>query len=438
MPLTLAPFATFTVFAIIQSVRGGETLLAERVFTSLSLISLMTEPLLNFIQALPQLYQSLSSFDRIEEYCEQAPFDAPIERSLTEVDIELFSTHALARDSVLEFHGASFSWSRESNPVLHDLNLSFKKGNITAIIGSVGSGKSTLLESAIGETICKSGSVTSFQSMVAYCPQTPWIINDTIRQNITGAATFDPKWYNFVVWACALEDDFQNIPGGDMSKAGSSGITLSGGQKQRIVRIKLLHIEKTCKNDVLLTDTQSLARAVYSRAATLVLDDVFSGLDNKSVAAISHRLLAADGHFRKSGRTVVLVTHNHRLLPFVDEIVLLDGGKITLTGTYDQFRSTLPEEKHDQVHGNCSDDENPVIEKSAATIIISNIIGATEADSTDANNTRRQGKWSVYVYYFESSGRILIAFLVASISISSFVDKFSSMLTISLELFTIH
>lgn len=165
---------------------------------------------------------------------------------------------------------------------------------------------------------------------------------------------------------------------------------------------------------------------------------MFSGLDNKSVAAISYRLLAADGHFRKSGRTVVLVTHNHRLLPFVDEIVLLDGGKITRTGTYDQFRSTLPQEKQDQVHESCSDDENPDIEKSGATTIISNIIGATEADTTDANNSRRQGKWSVYLYYFESSGRILIAILVASIAIFSIVDRYSSKLTISLELFINH
>ncbi|KAJ5675249.1 uncharacterized protein N7477_005183 [Penicillium maclennaniae] len=402
--VTLAPYATFTIFAIVKSVHGGDTLLPTRVFTSLSLISLMTEPLLNFIQALPQLYQSLSCFDRIEEYCVQAPFGAPTGRSLTEANIELSSTHALPLDSVLEFQGASFSWSQGSNPVLQDLNLSIKKGNITAIIGSVGSGKSTLLESAIGETICKNGSMTSFQSMVAYCPQTPWIINDTIRQNITGATTFDPKWYNFVVWACALENDFQNIPGGDMSKAGSSGITLSGGQKQRI----------------------SLARAVYSRAATLVLDDVFSGLDNKSVAAISNRLFAADGHFKASGRTVVLVTHNHRLLPFADKIVLLEGGKIILTGTYDQVRSTWPEDSHDQVHESGSDDGNTIIEKTgAATTILSNI-GATEADNTDADNSRRKGNWSVYTYYFESSGRVLIAILAASIAIVSFVDKFST------------
>lgn len=239
MPMTLAPFATFAIFAIIQSIRGGETLLADRMFTSLSLISLMTGPLLTFIQALPALYQSLSCFDRIEQYCTKAPLDSPAERSSIEEDIELSSTPASSPHSVLEFHNASFSWSQEASPILYDLNLLIKKSNITAIIGPVGSGKSTLLESAIGETFRKDGSMSPFQSTVAYCPQTPWIINDTIRQNITGAATFDPKWYNFVTWACALENDFENIPGGDMSRAGSSGITLSGGQKQRIVSDRL-------------------------------------------------------------------------------------------------------------------------------------------------------------------------------------------------------
>lgn len=417
--MTFAPLATFAIYAIIQSTYGGDTLLASRVFTSLSLISLMTEPLQTFIQALPQLYQSLSSFDRIEEYCVQAPFDAPAERSLTEVDIELSSTPALPLDSVLEFQDASFSWSQETAPVLHDISISMKRGKITAIIGPVGSGKSTLLESAIGETIRKSGSVSPFQSTVAYCPQTPWIINDTIRQNITGAATFDPKWYNFVIWACALENDFQNIPGGDMSKAGSSGITLSGGQKQRIVR----EVDLSCFwARALLTKSQSLARAVYSRAATLVLDDVFSGLDNRSIAAISSRLLAADGHFKEFGSTVIFVTHNNRLLHFADEVVFLESGRISRTGTYNEIRSILPEEKHNNVDEGSSD----VIEKTGTATLISKIISVTEQDSIDANDTRRKGKWSVYAYYFESSGRILISFFAATIVVASFVDKFSS------------
>jgi ABC-type bacteriocin/lantibiotic exporter with double-glycine peptidase domain len=137
---------------------------------------------------------------------------------------------------VLELHDASFSWSDDSEPVLRDFNISLRKGIITAIIGSVGSGKSTFLESIMGETVLQKGSISPFNSTVAYCPQTPWIMNDTIRTNITGPESYDEKWYNFVIWACSLETDLQSIPGGDLSIAGTSGITLSGGQKQRIVR----------------------------------------------------------------------------------------------------------------------------------------------------------------------------------------------------------
>ena len=243
IPLTLAPFATFSIFTIISAAKGSESLLSTRVFTSLSLISLMTAPLLIFVQLLPSLYQSIACFDRIEMYCTKVPFDFADENVWTD-SIELSDTLSnlppTSQDSVVEFHKASFSWSQEGSPVLHHLEFAVKRKMITAVIGPVGSGKSTLLESALGETVLTEGSISQFQSTVAYCPQTAWIVNDTIRQNITGPSSFDPKWYKFVIWACALENDLEDIPGGDLSKAGSSGVTLSGGQKQRIVCDELL------------------------------------------------------------------------------------------------------------------------------------------------------------------------------------------------------
>jgi ABC-type transport system involved in cytochrome bd biosynthesis fused ATPase/permease subunit len=219
MPVTFAPFATFAIYAIIQVVKGGQSLLANRMFTSLSLISLMTDPLLIFIQTLPSLWESVSCFSRIEQYCTKAPMEISPDAANTSDEMEL-SAHpssGTSSTSVIEFHNASFSWTQ------------------TAVIGSVGSGKTTLLESSLGETTLRDGSMSPFSTSVAYCPQTPWIMNDTIRQNIVGPANYDPKWYSFVIWACVLETDFENIAGGDLSKAGSSGITLSGGQKQRIV-----------------------------------------------------------------------------------------------------------------------------------------------------------------------------------------------------------
>lgn len=239
MPVTFAPFATFAIYAIIQSVRGGQSLLANRMFTSLSLISLMTDPLLIFIQTLPSLWESMSCFSRIEQYCTKAPMETSVDTAPTDDGLELSSqpSSGVSPTSVVEFQNAGFSWTSTGPQFLHGINFAVEKGQITAIIGPVGSGKSTLLESSLGETTLREGSLSPFSTSVAYCPQTPWIMNDTIRQNIIGPAQYDPKWYNFVVWACALETDFENIANGDMSKAGSSGITLSGGQKQRIVSI---------------------------------------------------------------------------------------------------------------------------------------------------------------------------------------------------------
>lgn len=185
---------------------------------------------------------------------------------------------------------------------------------------------------------------------------------------------------------------------------------------------------------VWLTNCQSLARAVYSRAATLVLDDVFSGLDNRSVTTISSRLFAADGHFKQSGRTVILVTHNYRLLPFADEVVLLDSGRITRTGTYDQIRSILPEEKTNEVNEDSFKDDSAVIGKATPINTISKIASSTEEDSTAANATRRQGKWSVYGYYVENSGRTIIALLLLTVLIAAFTDKFASTNILSLRL----
>ena len=102
----------------------------------------------------------------------------------------------------------------------------------------VGSGKSTLIQALLGETITHKGfmSVVSPNSM-AFCAQTPWLINKSIQQNILGTSPFDGAWYGEVVRACALVEDLSGYPSGDRTLVGSKGMTLSGGQKQRIVGV---------------------------------------------------------------------------------------------------------------------------------------------------------------------------------------------------------
>jgi ATP-binding cassette subfamily C (CFTR/MRP) protein 1 len=193
---------------------------------------------------MPHLLQVLACFERIEEYCLSKPVTPPGPPASSEslVDcpnkaIEMRNDPGakLSGQTVVSFDQADISWSEEPEIVLRDLNLTITKG-IAMIIGPVGSGKSALIESILGQASLKGGLTTGPLSKVGYCSQTPWIMSDTIQQNITGGSAFDQKWYDFTILACGLEEDIQNIPGGDMYRAGSKSVSLSGGQKQRVVR----------------------------------------------------------------------------------------------------------------------------------------------------------------------------------------------------------
>lgn len=105
------------------------------------------------------------------------------------------------------------------------------------LIGPVGCGKSTLLQAILGETTYTTGTILVNASQIAYCSQTPWLVNDTIRQNVLGASTFCADRYKQTIRACGLEKDIELFPDGDETFVGTQGVSLSGGQKQRLVRL---------------------------------------------------------------------------------------------------------------------------------------------------------------------------------------------------------
>lgn len=87
----------------------------------------------------------------------------------------------------------------------------------------------------LGEVPCLGGRVELSSESVAYCDQTPWHMNGTIRESITALSPFDSNWYASVINACALEEDLAQFPKRDQAVIGSKGVALSGGQSQRIV-----------------------------------------------------------------------------------------------------------------------------------------------------------------------------------------------------------
>ncbi|KAI0656583.1 multidrug resistance-associated ABC transporter [Cubamyces menziesii] len=199
-----------------------------------------------------------------------------------------------------------------------DGEVIFKRGRMNLILGPTGSGKTSLLMALLGEMHARLMGPESFVSLprtggVAYAAQESWVLSDTIRNNILFGAPFDEVRYAKVIKQCALERDLSLFDAGDKTEVGEKGITLSGGQKARI----------------------TLARAIYSSAEILLLDDVLAALDVHTGRWIVDQCFKGD---LVRGRTVLLVSHNVALTrPIADFVVALGSdGRIASQGSLEK------------------------------------------------------------------------------------------------------
>lgn len=136
------------------------------------------------------------------------------------------------------FDQVSVRPSLKSSFALLNLSLNIDRSSLTVITGPVGCGKTTLLRAILGEIACEKGTVAVCTKNIAFCSQTPWLLNTTIREAVCGMPggdLIDDAWFKSVIQACALDQDFKRWPDADMTVIGSKGVTLSGGQKQRLV-----------------------------------------------------------------------------------------------------------------------------------------------------------------------------------------------------------
>ncbi|TDZ53945.1 ABC transporter gloK [Colletotrichum trifolii] len=149
-PTSLAPIVTFAVYVVISIFWKSETLLPAQAFTSIALISLLTTPLLLFIQLLPVIVQSFACFGRIQEFCNYGGDaranlderdDSQDQSEQDATDIELAGPGMQNRMSqkldnvVASFRGESLGWKRDQ-PVLHNIDVGIRRGAVTVIVGS--------------------------------------------------------------------------------------------------------------------------------------------------------------------------------------------------------------------------------------------------------------------------------------------------------------
>ncbi|XP_059488287.1 ATP-binding cassette sub-family C member Sur [Neocloeon triangulifer] len=219
--------------------------------------------------------------------------------------------------------GSAFAWHSDAAPSLLVADkIELRRGTFTLVVGPVGSGKTSLLSALLAEMHTVDGAVTWHTKCdVAYAAQKPWLLNATLRDNILFGSQFNARRYSKVLAACALEPDVAILPAGDLTPIGEKGISLSGGQRQRV----------------------AVARALYSRASLVLLDDPLSALDahvgQHVVEAGMRRLL-----LRRQGRTVLLVTHRLQLLHLADHIVVMHPhGALRIQGSLNEIERMDPE-----------------------------------------------------------------------------------------------
>ncbi|KAL3463968.1 P-loop containing nucleoside triphosphate hydrolase protein [Aspergillus heterothallicus] len=297
----LVSCSCFTVFVLIED----QPLTTAIVFPALTLFNLLTFPLAMLPMVITSIIEASVAVKRLTDFFtaeELQPDAVKYEDSVTHI-----------ADESVRIRDASFSWNRYKDELaLENIDLSCRKGELSCIVGRVGSGKSSLLQALLGDLWKTRGEVI-VRGRVAYVAQSAWVMNASVRENIVFGHRWDPQFYDLTVEACALIDDFKNLPDGDQTEVGERGISLSGGQKARL----------------------TLARAVYARADIYLLDDVLSAVDQHVGRHLINRVLGRNGIL--NSKTRILATNAIPVLKESDFIGLLRDKTLIEKGTYGQL-----------------------------------------------------------------------------------------------------
>ncbi|MBU0991346.1 MAG: ABC transporter ATP-binding protein/permease [Proteobacteria bacterium] len=282
----------------------------------ISYLNLMTWPMMAVGWVISMIQRGKASLDRINTIIQTEPGinDCPETSSLKEPP------------GTIRFDHVTFSYDPNHHHVLHDINLTLKKGWTLGITGPPGSGKTTLLnlvprlfDPASGRILfdgrdIRSIKLTDLKAMISFVSQEPFLFSGTIAENIT----FEPYRSddNDLISAtksAILYETILSFPNGFNTIVGEKGIVLSGGQKQRI----------------------AIARAIYHNTPILILDDPVSQVDAETGSLIIKEIQTLSG-----GKTVFIVSHRLSTIKNADLIVVMDNGKITETGTHEKLAVT--------------------------------------------------------------------------------------------------
>ncbi len=255
----------------------------------------------------------------------QAPEDQP--RSMKDY-VQKQETDQPRLHGTISLQDVSFTYENNDKPTLHHLNLSIAPGETVAFVGATGSGKTTIVDLIVGLLSATEGEVKignkvlvpeelqAWRQNIAYVPQDVFLFDDTVARNITLRETLPPAAQQRLQEAARMADIDAfisgELPRGYDTLIGERGVRLSGGQRQRL----------------------GLARAFFHQPAVLVLDEATSALDNVTERGIIKALELLPGEI-----TTIVIAHRLSTVRKADRIFLVENGRITVQGTYNDLVS---------------------------------------------------------------------------------------------------
>ncbi|KAI3402308.2 hypothetical protein KGF56_004878 [Candida oxycetoniae] len=458
----LVSLMSFGCFALTQET----PLTSDIVFPALTLLGLLSAPLYELPAVITSIIEAQVAIGRIRDFLTSEELDESLIKRLPKL------VSGAKDDKMVEISNASFYWTRKSYVdeeeeeeeveeeveeeeerghqadahqlhALKNIDFSVNKGDLSCIVGKVGSGKTSLLYALLGQMVVTKGKRAEppnicIRGSIAYCAQTPWIMNASVKENIQFGCRFDADFYNKTIDACQLSQDLEALPDGDDTQVGEKGISLSGGQKARL----------------------ALARAVYSRADIYLLDDILSAVDSHVGKKIIDQVLSKSGLL--GSKTVILCTNSISVLKYSDHVTLIDAGTVVETTTY-QDVGELQHPKLFYWIKNFSKDtkdfDSDILSPPTASILSSKSFSSAEenksvvvADDSETKSLRRASietfqwdplakllpnlrsgqsqeesqkgkvKWSVYIAYFKACSVVGIVIWLSVLVVSNILS----------------
>lgn len=251
-------------------------------------------------------FRLLPSFNRLTNYVSVIIFNYPAFdaayndlKKIEEVSIENYgmldkNEEVLPLNHSIRIENVSYKYPAGEGLVLRNIKLEIPKNKSVALIGPSGAGKTTLADLILGALEPTAGDIyidetnafehlSAWQKNVGYIPQTIYLMDDTIRNNITyGAEKVDDERLMRAVEEAQLKEFIETLSEGLNTEIGERGMRLSGGQRQRI----------------------GIARALYSNPQVLVLDEATSALDNDTEKAVMEAIDSLAGT-----KTLIIIAH---------------------------------------------------------------------------------------------------------------------------------